>query len=193
MTDSTAIVPMEDFTALGPAMRELNERQRAFVRSLITQKPGIGAVTRAARAAGYKGTTLRNHAHDLVRNEKVIAAIAEESKKVIRTAFPEAVAAMLSILRDPTHRDHGRVVMAMIERCDPTQTRHSIDVVHRTIDPEREALEELRAARELGATREKLVSLFGENGLDRLEALEALDNAERAMAARVIEGKETKQ
>lgn len=199
MTNSTAIASTEDFSSLGPAMRELNERQRLFVRSLVIQRPGYGALSRAARQAGYckdaKGdpANISKHAHDLSRNEKIIAAIAEESKKVIRTAFPEAVSALLNMIRDVNHKDHARAVMALIDRCDPPQTKHSIDVVHRTIDPDREALEELKALRKLGTAKDKLLELYGPNGLDRLEALEALDDAQRAMAARVIEGKATEQ
>ena len=193
----TAIAPREDYGSLGPAMLELSEMQRAFVRSLVTQRPGYGALTRAARAAGYgknsKSATLSKHAHDLSRNEKIIAAISEESKKVIRTAFPEAVSALLNMIRDVNHKDHARAVMALIDRCDPPQTKHSIDVVHRTVDPDREALEELKALRKLGTAKDKLLELYGPNGLDRLEALEALDNAQRAVAAKVIEGRATEQ
>ena len=78
-------------------------------------------------------------------------------------------------------------VFGLLDRLDPVQTKHLIDVTHRTIDPDHEALEEMRAARKLGATREKLLELYGANGLDRLEALEAVDNARRADAAKIIE------
>jgi len=45
--------------------------------------------------------------------------------------------------------------------------------------PDQEALEELRALRQLGTPREKLLTLFGHNGLDRIEALEAADTSRR--------------
>jgi hypothetical protein len=61
-------------------------------------------------------------------------------------------------------------------------------VTHKVVDPDQEALQELRAARHIGATREKLIELFGSNGLERLEALEAAENAQRAAAAKLIEG-----
>ena len=51
-----------------------------------------------------------------------------------------------------------------------------------------QALEELRALRQIGATREKLLELFGGNGLARLERLEAADLARRAAEAKMIEG-----
>jgi phage terminase small subunit len=196
MTDSTAITELEDFGWLGPAMQQLTELQRAFVRSLVTQRPGYGALTRAARAAGYckdaKGNpaNLCKHAHDLSRNERVIAAIAEESKKVTRIAHPEAVAALLNLIRDPSHKDHARAVAMLLDRADPAESRQSVEVVHRHLNADQEALEELRAARELGAPRQKLLELFGENGLQRLERLEAADNARRAEGAKVIEATE---
>jgi hypothetical protein len=186
----------EDWGELGPAMKALpNDRWRAFVRALVADTKGsYGAITRAARASGWgkantKPSTLSKHAHNLSRDERVIAAIAEESRKVIRVGHPEAVAALFNVIRDPTHRDHMRAVAAVIDRCDPVITKHSVDVVHRHEDPDRAALEELKALRQLGATREKLLELFGPNGLDRLEALEAVEIAQRAAQAKVIEGR----
>jgi phage terminase small subunit len=180
----------EPWGQLGPAMRELSTLQRAFVIALVTGKPGHGALTAAARRAGYNmtGATLSKHAHDLSRNPKIIAAIAEEAKKVIRgIGHAEATAAVLNMLRDPKHRDHARAVGMVLERSDPAISRHSLDVTHRIEDPDRQALEELRALRQLGTTRDKLLELFGPNGLDRLEALETVENAQRAAAAKVID------
>jgi phage terminase small subunit len=188
----SAITAPETWGELGPAMRELTEMQRNFVRALVTEDPGHGMLTRAARRAGYgkesKAATLSKHAHDLSRNPRIIAAINEEARKVTRgVGHAEAVAALFNMVRDPTHRDHARAVAMIMDRVDPTESKHSIAVTHRTIDPDREALEELKAARTLGASREKLLELFGANGLDRLEALEAVENAQRAAAAKVIE------
>ncbi len=143
----------------------------------LTRKPDTGCPT----------TTRRKDAHTLSRDERIIAAIAEEAKKVTRLGHPEIIAAAFNLIRDPNHRDHGRAVFGLLDRLDPVISKHSIDVTHRTVDPDREALEELRAARKLGATREKLLELYGPNGLDRLEALEAIDNARRADAAKIIE------
>jgi hypothetical protein len=185
-----------DFGQLGPAMQALpNAKWRAYVYHLITQKSGHGALTRAARAAGFgknsTPTNLAKLAWRLSREERVIAAVAEESKKVIRLGHPEAAAAVINLIRNPKHRDHMRAVDAVLSRADPIEShsRHNIEVLHRTIDPDREALEELRALRHLGTPREKLLALFGHNGLDRIEALEAADMSRRADSAKVIEGK----
>ena len=54
---------------LRPAMRVLGARQQAFVRALILEKPGYGAVTRAYRKAGYgptsKAATQSKEAHKI--------------------------------------------------------------------------------------------------------------------------------
>jgi hypothetical protein len=76
--------------------------------------------------------------------------------------------------------------MALIDRVDPIVTRHELGITHRIVDPDQEALEELKAARQLGATRETLLQLFGPNGLDRLEALEAAEHLKRSATAKVI-------
>lgn len=184
------ITKPETWGELGAAMQVLSERHRDFVRHLVTGKPGHGALTRAYKLAGYKSgkaSTLSKEAHRLSRDERIIAAVAEESRKVIRVGHPEAVAALFEIIRDKGHRDRARAIEAVLSRVDPVISKQLIDVTHRTIDPDQEALEELRAARKLGATREKLLELYGANGLDRLEALEAVDNARRADAAKIIE------
>jgi hypothetical protein len=185
----------KDWGQLGPAMQALpNDQWRAYVYHLVTQRPGHGALTRAARAAGFgknsTPTNLAKLAWRMSRDERLIAAVAEESKKVLRLGHPEAVAAVLALVRNPKHRDHMRAVDAVLSRSDPIEShsRHNIEVLHRTIDPDREALEELRALRHLGTPREKLLTLFGHNGLDCIEALEAADTSRRADSAKVIEG-----
>jgi hypothetical protein len=186
----------KDWGQLGEAMQKLpNEKWRAFVYHLVTQKPGYGGLTRAARAAGFgKNSTPANLAKlawHMSRDERLIAAVAEQSRKVIRLGHPEAVAAVLALVRNSKHRDHMRAVDAVLSRADPIEShsRHNIEVLHRTVDPDREALEELRALRHLGTPRETLLTLFGHNGLDRIEALEAADISRRADSAKVVEGK----
>ena len=95
----------------------------------------------------------------------------------------------MNMLRDPAHRDHARAVSMVIERTDPAISKHSVDVTHRVEDPDREALEELKALRAIGASRQKLIELFGPNGLDRIEMLEAGEVAQRAAQAKIIEGR----
>jgi hypothetical protein len=194
MTDAIAPQPPQTWGELGPAMRELTEKQRLFVRHLLLQKPGYGAPTRAYRAAGYgnpeRPENVRKDAYALTRHPNVIAAIVEEGKNYIRGAgYAQAVSALIHMVAHPEHRDHGRAVAAVLDRVDPVISKQSIDVVHRHEDPDRAALEELKALRKLGTLREKLLEIYGENGLDRIELLEAAEIAQRAAAVKIIDGK----
>jgi hypothetical protein len=94
------IAPRKKWGELGPAMRALpNDQWRAFVELYLTSKPGYGAATNAYRRAGFS-TSLRMSMHNgasrLMRDDRIVAAIAEESRKIIRSGAPEAVAALLS-------------------------------------------------------------------------------------------------
>jgi hypothetical protein len=124
----------------------------------------------------------------LAHDEKVLAAINEEARKLLRSSGVEATKALLALVHDNTHKDHARSVAMVLARTDPEITHHDMNVVHRVIDEDQEGLEELRALRQLGTSREKLLELFGGNGLLRLEALEAADTERRAASAKVVEG-----
>jgi hypothetical protein len=181
----------ETWRELGPAMKALpNDAWREFVYAYVQNpNPDIGGGKAAAlRAAGLgQGSTPAQQAKDawkLAHDDRVIAAIAEEARKIIRGGAPEAANALLSLVRDRDHKDHARALAMVLDRADPVETRHSMEVVHKVIDPDVEALEELRAARALGATPDKLRELFGGNGLARLERLEA----QQAASAKVIDG-----
>lgn len=183
----------EDWGQLGPAMRGLpNDRWRDYVHFYVSHPPGHGAQTAAAQAAGFgKGSSplvVAKIAHRLAHDPRMIEAIAEESKKMVRAGAPEAVAALYGMIRDPSHKDHARAVGMVLNRVDPEVAHHDVKVEHRIVDPDTEALEELRALRALNTPREKLLELFGPNGLDRVERLEAADNARRADAAKIIDG-----
>jgi phage terminase small subunit len=178
-----------DWGEYGPAMRALpNNRWRAFVDFYLLEPPTHGAQTRAARRAGYQGKgplQTAQIATKLMHDPRMQAAIAEESRAMLRAAAPDAVKSLLNLVRDPEHRDHARGIAMVLARTDPEIERHDLQVTHRVVDPDQEALEELRAARALGATREKLTELFGGNYLPRLERLEA---AEVERSAKDIDG-----
>ena len=185
----------ETWGELGPAMKALpNDRWRMFVELYLLEKPGHGAQTRAARRAGFgypstKPVNMARIASRLMSDDRIIAALSEEARKIVRSSAPEAARALINLVRDPAHKDHGRAIAAVMDRVDPITSRHEIDVTHRTVDPDQEAIEELRALRKLGTSRERLLELYGANGLDRIEALEAADAVRKADAAKLIEGK----
>jgi phage terminase small subunit len=178
-----------NFGEYGPCMRVLSAQQRAFVEFLILEPPTIGAQTRAARKAGYgkphtAPTIMAKISSRLVHNEKVLAAINEEARKLLRAGGLEASKALIALLHNPEHKDHARGIAMVLARTDPEIERHDFNVTHTMLDADAEALEELRALRQLGTAREKMLEIFGGNGLLRLEALEA----KQAQQAKVVAG-----
>jgi hypothetical protein len=190
----------ETYGEMGPAMRALpNNRWRAFVEFYLLEtytnnnKDNYGAQAAAARQAGFgtPRTTPRSMAHmawRLMRDERMISAVAEETRKYVRSIAPEAAKAVQNGVRNPDHKDHARFVAMALDRADPIESRQQIEVTHKVMDPDTEALEELRALRALHTPHAKMLEVFGVNGLDRLLALEAADQTRRATAAKVIEG-----
>ena len=190
----------EDLGQPGPAMRALpNDRWRLFVETYLWEtfhngnKNNFGAQAAAARKAGFgtpksKPITLAHIGWRLLRDDRVVAAAAEEARKLLRAGAPEAVKAVHDGIRDRNHPAHAKFVDLVIRRIDPEESRQLVEVTHRTLDPDQESLEELRALRMLDTPRPKLIELFGSNGLDRLERLEAADKVRRANEAKMIEG-----
>jgi hypothetical protein len=184
----------EDWGELGPCMKALpNNKWRLYVEFYLLEKPGYGAQVNAAWRAGFftERTTPMNRARiasRLHRDERIQAALVEEGRKIVRGAAPDAARALLELVRDKDHKDHARGIAMVLGRTDPEITRHDMNVVHKILSPDEEALEELRALRQLGTGRDKLLELFGGNGLARLEQLEAADTERRAAKAKVVEG-----
>jgi hypothetical protein len=182
-----------DWGQLGPAMKALpNDKWRAAVEFYLIEAGRHGSQTAAARRAGFGNgkTTPLNMARiasRLFHDDRMVAAIAEEARKIVRSGAPEAAKALLNLVRDPEHKDHARGIAMLLARVDPEVQHHDMQVTHRVVDPDEEALEELRALRSLGTSRAKLLELFGGNGLARLEKLEAAELERRASAAKVIE------
>jgi hypothetical protein len=189
MTDPPA--RRDEWGELGPAMKALpNDRWRLFVEFYLLENIGRGAQTAAARRAGFgtpntKPAYMARIALRLMRDARIVTAIAEEARKILRGGSAEASKALLALLRNPDHKDHARAISMVLARTDPEIQRHDMLVTHTIGDPDMEAIEELRAARALGATRERLLELFGGNYLPRLERLEA---AELERAGKIIDG-----
>jgi hypothetical protein len=191
---ATALTRKDDWGQLGPAMKALpNAKWRAFVEFYLLEKPGYGTQTNAARRAGFGRATTKpaymaRMALRLMRDERMIAAIAEEARKIVRAGALEAAMALINLVRDPTHKDHARGIQMVMARFDPEITHAAMQVTHRVIDPIQEELDEYRAVLALGTSREKLLELFGDNGLARLERLNAAETEQRASRAKLIEG-----
>ena len=173
---SKHLIPAEDESDLGPAMLGCSKQERIFVRALF-EKPGHGAGARAARAAGYgsKGgatNTPARSANRLFNRPRVIAAIAELTGQSLRSDGPMAVHVTREIMADKNHKDRLKAARTVFERADPAETRFSGEM-HHTISSapgsDTEGIKILAWAKSMEIPREKLIEMFGCNGLPRLE------------------------
>lgn len=128
-------LPMNVEGKLGPAMLALaNDRQRAFVTACCTPTiHGDISYTDAAIAAGYGAD--RNSAQvqgsRLAHDERVQAAMLEESQRRFGAALPTAVASVIRILTDPSAKAATVMKAAgmIFDRSGMhTKTEHSVTV-----------------------------------------------------------------
>jgi phage terminase small subunit len=179
----------EDRQSYGPAMLACTPKERLFVEQVMEGKPFADA----ARVTGFgnedgtsSANTLARIGYRLSHRDRVIGAIAEEAKKMVRTAVPSAVKAVKEIVTSPFHKDRARVALALIEKVDPTVQRQEVEVTHK-IDHEDEALQQLRTLRALNVAQEKLIELYGAFGLERLERKLMLENKSKTIDAEFTE------
>ena len=131
------LAPLEPVDAKdGPAMLALpSDRHRAFVRALYTVRPGHGARVKAAKLAGFGTETsspqsMATISSRLAHDERVLAAIAEEDQKYIRSSAPRAIGALSRLIEDPRHKDHARGIAMVLDRTMPLETVHNVQVKH---------------------------------------------------------------
>jgi phage terminase small subunit len=163
------LVPTDD-EDLSPVLAACLPKERLFIDALLQGKSGA----QAAREAGYgvdgsTAETMARIAHRTLGRSRVIDALAEQSRKMIRSLAPSAIQAVKDILTTTTHKDRAKVALNLIERIDPTVQRVDAHVTHEIVDHRRDAIEQLRSLKALGVAREKLEELFGFTGLPMLE------------------------
>jgi phage terminase small subunit len=134
MSDAQNIEALPDW---GPKMKALaNDRQRLFVCALFDAPPhGKGQHIWSAKAAGYGTPTSSNKALGviaarLLQDEKVQAAVREESHRRLRLLPPAAITAIQKLIADPSHRDHTRALAMVLDRTDPVEVKHEVNVHH---------------------------------------------------------------
>jgi phage terminase small subunit len=114
-------------------MAALTEKQRRYVIALFEAPKNHGALTFAAKQAGY-GTpassrqSLSQMAHRLNGDPKIQAAIAEVSQQYITVLGPHAMRALKKLLDNPKHRDHGRALGIVMDRVAPQQSTLAVKV-----------------------------------------------------------------
>jgi hypothetical protein len=154
-------------------MAECMPSERAFNLAICEGKSGA----QAAREAGYgnkDGTstpeTMAKIAYRLLNSTRVVAGLAETAAKLIRSEVPAAIKAVREIVGDKFHKDRLKAANLILERADPTTQK--IEVAHsHQVDLTTETLEQLRFLKSLNVGRDKLIEVFGPQGLDRYEQL----------------------
>lgn len=118
----------------GPAMAALpTDKQRSFVIGLFMAPKRAGRLLYAVRTAGYGTETSTNNALNvtasrLMSDERIQRAIAEESQKRLRGLSPDVIGAIEALVNNPKHKDHGRALAMVLDRVDPMQTTHNVNV-----------------------------------------------------------------
>jgi phage terminase small subunit len=154
----------------GPFMLACLPKERAFIIAVLN-----GAnYAQAARDAGYgvegsSSATFARIAHRTLTRPRVVDALMEQMKISVRSLAPEVMRSLRDTLNGGDATQRARVALNLLERYQPTTQRIDAHVTHEIVDHRKDALEQLRAAKMLGASREKLVELFGFSGLPMLE------------------------
>jgi hypothetical protein len=129
--------PLEPIDAQdGPAMQALpSARHRAFVCALYTVRPGWGASVKAAKQAGFGTPTssaqsMATIASRLRHDDRILAAIAEEDQKYIRSSAPRAMSALVRLIENPKAKDHARGIAMVLDRTMPVEQLHTVKHEH---------------------------------------------------------------
>jgi hypothetical protein len=163
--------------SLGPAMLALSPQERDFVLHYVNATRPHGRNLDAARAAGY-GTrrdgsgpstnkVLSASICQLKRKQHIRDAIVEEYKKRFPIDALDSYETIKEIGKDRRHRQQFEANKMVFQNAYTEESRHHMTVEHK-IDHDAE-----------GVAHERLVSLFGPNGLTRYERLMQLEDGRK--------------
>jgi hypothetical protein len=179
MTSKHLLPPDEAEDELGPAMLACSIQERRFVRALFEGKPGHGSGARAARAAEYgnrdgssSAQTMARIANRLFNRQRIIDAMKEVTKALIRAEAPMAVEVVREVMKDKRHKDRLRAAFGVLERLDPVEAKIDMTVTHKDerLGSDAAGVKILRWLRELEVPRAKLEEAIGLPHLERLLA-----------------------
>lgn len=145
------MIPPEE--NLGPAMRELSERHRAFVMACVAQGAKVN-YTLAATRAGYQGQSgaMKVQAHRLAHDERIQAAILEEAKRSMGAATLMATALLVEIVADTNadRKDRIKAAGMILDRGGiPAASERRVEV-RNVMSREEKVLKIVEACRPLG-------------------------------------------
>jgi len=87
----------------------------------------------------------------LPHDERVLAAIAEEDQKFIRSSAPRAIGALSRLIENPNAKDHARGIAMVLDRTMPVETQHTVKVQHDTTENFKNAAQVMARISELAA------------------------------------------
>jgi hypothetical protein len=194
MTDAVVLHgKLKGFT-LGPAMQACDEMERLFAFAYAT---GIAPNAKeAAKLAGYsnpewsrtgkRSNSLASSAARILHRPRVVEAIEEVCRSEFRTLVPLTIAAAKRVLLNDEHKDHVKMVAALLSRLGYGETASvAVNVTGSVaVNHTDEAVEHLRLLKGLGVPHDELLKIFGHAGLPRYERLLAERNRN---APKVIE------
>lgn len=148
---------------MGPAMIALpTDNQRAFVQHWV--QSGGRSAAECARIAGYSdpGTNAINViAHRLAHDEKIQAAILEESRKMLQGLAPMAVGVITNVLGNPSHKDNLKAAGMVLDRVGMHAKLETLNTTRNIEDRTTQIREAVELCRELGMDPRKLLGKFG--------------------------------
>jgi hypothetical protein len=174
----------DDGIELGPAMRALSTRHRAVVYSLFDCG---GNRTEAMRRNGYgRGDSykakknLNSEASRFFSDRRIRAAIREQCEAQLAFIEPELLANITSIANNKREKtaDRLRALSMIWDRSRPIESKHTIAVEHHVTNDERD-VQHFLAMKKIGAPPDAFLRRFGANGMARVEALVAAEEARR--------------
>jgi hypothetical protein len=177
MTDLT-VTSNEPLPEFGPCMRALHTRWQRAVLALFETR---GNKTAALRIAGYKSDNLNSikaTAWKLFADPRMRAAVREVALSYIDLAEPELLPLVFEIMRDSKVKAADRLKAAAMvwDRANPVLHKTKVEVTH-TLSIDETDMQHYRALQKLGAPKQTFLDRFGVNGLPRVEALVASDDA----------------
>ncbi len=104
MTTALVSGPPIDRSHDGKAMSSLTPKMREFVIGMLQEGTNPKAAQKVAAAVGFHSF----YGYELMRNEKILAALREEATKRLAGAALVGVNVMLAIAQNPQHKDQFR-------------------------------------------------------------------------------------
>lgn len=140
----------------GKALSGLPEQQRAFVLRLMELGPTKKVAAKAAKDVGLSP----NYGYELMRDERILAAIREEATKTLAGAALIGVKVMIEIAQDRDHKDRLKAAKELAA-INGFTAEQRIVVEHISHDSKAQ-IEQIKAlAKELGLDPQKLIQGAG--------------------------------